>query len=128
VWSFLNGGDEEFYIGSADWMPRNLDWRVEAVAPIEEPQLHPPLRSLLATYLADDRQAWELDAMGRYRQRMPEDGGVGRGSHRLLLGDPWGLGTAGAAPAPLPGHDLDRNAGDALEEPSLAGRAPDLES
>src|SRR5205823_13510538 len=37
LWHFANGGDEEFYLGSADWMPRNFDRRVEAVAPVDDP-------------------------------------------------------------------------------------------
>ena len=40
LWHFANGGAEEFYLGSADWMPRNFDRRVEAVAPVEDPALH----------------------------------------------------------------------------------------
>ena len=48
-WHFANGGSEEFYIGSADWMPRNFDRRVEAVAPVDSPALHERLRSLLAS-------------------------------------------------------------------------------
>ena len=56
LWQFSNGGEEEFYLGSADWMPRNFDRRVEAVAPIETPALHERVRTLLRTYLDDDRR------------------------------------------------------------------------
>ncbi|MEP6690011.1 MAG: polyphosphate kinase 1 [Gemmatimonadaceae bacterium] len=89
VWYFENGGSEEYYIGSADWMPRNFERRVEAAAPVEDPALHAWLRSLLDTYLADNRQAWVLHADGSYVQRAPGDD-VARGSHTVLLADPWG--------------------------------------
>jgi len=85
---FANGGEPEYYIGSADWMPRNFDRRVEAVAPLEDRQLHAKLASLLATCLADDRQAWDLDASGSWRQRRPDE--EGRGVHDILVRDPWG--------------------------------------
>ncbi len=62
AWYFLNGGSEEVYIGSADWMPRNLDRRIEAVAPIEDPASRLLVRQLLEFMLEDNRQAWELDA------------------------------------------------------------------
>jgi polyphosphate kinase len=91
LWAFHNGGTPEYYIGSADWMVRNLDRRVEAVAPIEDPALHARVRSLLDVCLADNRSAWVLDADGRYVQRRPADGEEERSSHRLLLRDPWGL-------------------------------------
>jgi polyphosphate kinase len=89
LWYFANGGAEEFYLGSADWMQRNFDRRVEVVAPIEDPMLHPRLHSLLETYLADDRHCWELRADGTYEQRTP-DGDLERGSHEALMRDPWG--------------------------------------
>ncbi|HVX39031.1 MAG TPA: polyphosphate kinase 1 [Gemmatimonadaceae bacterium] len=89
LWYFANAGDEEFYLGSADWMPRNFDRRVEAVAPVEHPALHERLRSLLQVYLDDNREAWELDAAGTWRQRMPD--GAPRPSHERLLRNPWGL-------------------------------------
>jgi polyphosphate kinase len=88
LWHFTNDGDEEFYLGSADWMPRNFDRRVEAVAPVESPALHERLRSLLHTYLEDNRQAWELDATGTWTQREPE--GVIRASHERLPRNSWG--------------------------------------
>ena len=87
---WANGGNEEFYMGSADWMPRNLDRRVEVVAPIEDRTFHRRLMTLLETYLGDYRQAWELNADGSYTQRMPlTDEDVG--AHRRLMRDPWGL-------------------------------------
>jgi polyphosphate kinase len=88
LWHFYNDGDEEFYLGSADWMPRNFDRRVEAVAPIEELALHERLRALLFTYLDDNRQAWELSADGTWTQRQPE--GATRASHERLVKNSWG--------------------------------------
>ena len=90
---FRNSADDRYFIGSADWMPRNLDRRVEAVTPVEDRALHPRLRALLDTCLADNRQAWELSADGRYVQRNPGDE-PDRGTHRLLLRDPLGLEAA----------------------------------
>jgi polyphosphate kinase len=88
IFHFANGGEEEFYIGSADWMPRNFLRRVEAVAPVEALKLRARLASLLRTCLADNRQAWELEASGRWRQRKPV--GAVRSTHQQLLVDSWG--------------------------------------
>ena len=97
LWQFANGGDEEFYIGSADWMPRNFDRRVEAVAPVESAALHERLRSLLETYLRDNRQSWELHADGQWVQCEPH--GVVRASHELLQRNSWGSSRDAAEPA-----------------------------
>jgi polyphosphate kinase len=86
---FANGGAEEFYIGSADWMQRNFDRRVEAVAPVEDATLHDRLRSLLRTCLEDNRQAWELAADGSWTQRTPN--GVVHSTQEILLRESWGL-------------------------------------
>jgi polyphosphate kinase len=91
LWHFANGGEEEFYVGSADWMPRNFDRRVEAVAPVDSPAAGERLRSLLATYLEDNRQAWDLDADGNWHQRTPD--GVVRASHERLVKNSWGRGS-----------------------------------
>jgi polyphosphate kinase len=87
---FANGGDEQFYFGSADWMPRNFDRRVEAVAPIDDVNLHPRLHALLSVCLSDNRQAWDLAADGTYAQRVPGSEPV-RATHQLLLVDSWGM-------------------------------------
>jgi polyphosphate kinase len=81
---FLNGGEEEVYIGSADWMPRNLDRRIEAVSPVNDPAHRQTLREVLLLMWQDNRQAWELESDGSYRQRHPAPGEPERATHRLL--------------------------------------------
>jgi polyphosphate kinase len=90
VFYFANSGDEEFYFGSADWMPRNFDRRVEAVTPVEDMTLHPRLRSLLDTCLSDNRQAWDLHADGSYVQRQP-NGEPERSAQVIFLHESWGM-------------------------------------
>jgi len=82
---FRNGGDEEYYIGSADWMPRNLDRRVEVAVPVLDPAHRRALREVLDLMWQDNRQAWVLGADGTYEQRRPAPGEPERGTHRLLL-------------------------------------------
>ena len=88
IFHFGNAGADEYFIGSADWMPRNFLRRVEAVAPVEAPELQARLNSLLHTCLDDNQQAWELDAAGRWTQRQPA--GDVRATHQRLLVDSWG--------------------------------------
>lgn len=71
IFYFHNAGDPETYIGSADWMPRNLDRRIEVLAPVEDPNLSKDLQEILGTILADNRYIWELRQDGRYIQRRP---------------------------------------------------------
>jgi polyphosphate kinase len=97
---FENDGQPEYYIGSADWMPRNFDRRVEAIVPVEDPALHAPLHALLETCLADNRQAWELRADGTYVQRRPAPDEPERATHRILQRDPWGQVHDGAREVP----------------------------
>ncbi len=73
---FANGGDDEVYIGSADWMGRNLDRRVEAVVPVEDPALHQRLLRLVDTYLADNCTAWDMQPDGSFVRRIPEEESV----------------------------------------------------
>jgi polyphosphate kinase len=71
IFYFRNGGDEEYYIGSADWMYRNLDYRVEAIAPVEDARLRDRLKEILDTMLSDRGHAWELEADGSSHRRPP---------------------------------------------------------
>ena len=75
IYYFRNGGEEEYFIGSADIMGRNLESRVEVVVPVEAPQLRRELRYILKTQLADQRSAWEMQPDGSYVQRAGKDVG-----------------------------------------------------
>ena len=67
LYYFLNSGDEEFYCGSADWMPRNLFERCEVIYPIRDAQIKTRVRDeILAAYLADNVKARQLRADGSY--------------------------------------------------------------
>ena len=71
IFWFANDNNPEVYIGSADLMPRNLDRRVEAVTPIEEPEQKEHLERLLNLYLNDNREAWDMQSDGSFLQRQP---------------------------------------------------------
>mgnify|MGYP001549785492 FL=1 len=86
---FANDNDPEYYIGSADWMTRNFDRRVEAIVPVDDVLLHAKLQSLLRTSLTDNREAWDLGADGTYTQRTP-GGETERATQEIFLRDPWG--------------------------------------
>ncbi len=83
AWWFLNGGEEEVHIASADWMGRNFDRRIEVAVPVESARHREHLREVLELILEDRRQAWDLLPDGRYRQRRPE--GDAPGIHQLLV-------------------------------------------
>ena len=85
IFYFRNGGMEEVFIGSADWMPRNLDRRVEAVTPIEDSKLRMELQEILRIMLEDNRQAWDLGGDGVYSQRSPQPNEPERSTHEILM-------------------------------------------
>ena len=66
IYSFHRGDEHVYYIGSADLMPRNLDTRVELLAPIERPELQAELDDTLERCFADDTYAWTLAADGSW--------------------------------------------------------------
>ncbi|WP_276261166.1 polyphosphate kinase 1 [Haloglomus litoreum] len=97
IYHFENA-DPAFYIGSADWMTRNLDRRVEAVVPVEEPAHRRELASILDLQLADTRRAWEMGPDGDYRQHRPDGTAIdthetlmARASQGAAVGDPAGF-------------------------------------
>lgn len=85
IFYFENAGDPEYYVGSADWMTRNLDRRVEAIAPVEDPALRTELEAVLEALLSDNRRRWVMDHEGRYEQCAPPEGGEEREAHRTLM-------------------------------------------
>jgi polyphosphate kinase len=89
IFYYRNGAadpvDGEFYIGSADWMSRNLSARVEAVTPIDKRPPRERLWGILQLMLNDRRQAWVMDADGQYTQLRPQDGGDEVGTQQALM-------------------------------------------
>ncbi|HTU86572.1 MAG TPA: polyphosphate kinase 1 [Solirubrobacteraceae bacterium] len=81
IYSFHRGDEHIYYIGSADLMPRNLDTRVELLAPVEDPELKAELEDTLERCLADDTNAWALDADAAWTRRT----GRTRSVHRELM-------------------------------------------
>jgi polyphosphate kinase len=83
---FENGGDPQYFIGSADWMTRNLSNRVEAITPILESNLQQQLKTILDVCLSDTRQGWKMMPDGRYRRRrwVPDDESA-TGTHQRLI-------------------------------------------
>jgi len=86
IYYFLNGGEEEIYFGSADLMERNLDRRVEALCPIQDPALKRDLRdTVLEALLSDTHRAWQLQTDGGYLRVRPPEGVEPLNSQQFLL-------------------------------------------
>ncbi len=71
IYAFQRGAETRVYMGSADLMPRNLDHRIELVAPIEDPALRDEVVDIVERSLADNTNAWTLGADGRWTRRQP---------------------------------------------------------
>jgi polyphosphate kinase len=85
VYRFENGGDPEFYIGSADWMQRNLDRRVETIMPVADPTLKGELEQTLQIYENDNCSAWDMQSDGKYVKRHPQEGEEGRAAQEVFI-------------------------------------------
>jgi len=85
IYYFHNGGKEQYLIGSADAMKRNLEARVEVVVPVEDRKLRAEIRTHFDVLLNDKRSAWDMQPDGSYVQRMPAPGQESRGSHEILI-------------------------------------------
>ena len=91
IFWFHNGGDAEVFIGSADWMSRNLDRRVEAVTPVDDPPLREKLERLLDLYLSDNHGSWDMHSDGHFSARRPAEGEPVRHAQTALVRE-WALG------------------------------------
>jgi polyphosphate kinase len=85
IYRFENGGAPELFIGSADWMKRNLDRRVETIAPVADPALRGELTSILDVYESDNCTAWDLQPDGSWVRRQPADGDARRASQDVFI-------------------------------------------
>jgi polyphosphate kinase len=84
---FANDGAAEMFLGSADWMERNLDRRVEAVVPVLDPQVCLRLEWMLQLYLQDNNAAWEMQPDGNYQRAIA---GNSEAEAQAELMDAWG--------------------------------------
>jgi polyphosphate kinase len=75
IYAFSVGDETRYFIGSADMMGRNLDSRVEVLAPVEDPDACAELGEILATYVADTALAWRLGEDGSWR-KLPRGPGI----------------------------------------------------
>jgi polyphosphate kinase len=85
IYEFGCGGTPRYFIGSADWMKRNLDRRVESIAPVEDPGLALELCEILDTYDRDNYSRWDCGPDGIYRRRRPAEGQVRAASQEMFL-------------------------------------------
>ncbi|WEK31196.1 MAG: polyphosphate kinase 1 [Candidatus Pseudomonas phytovorans] len=85
VFYFLNGGEEQIYLSSADWMERNLDKRVETCFPVEGKKLLLRVKKELESYLTDNTHAWTLQPDGRYVRSTPTGNQNPRSAQATLL-------------------------------------------
>jgi polyphosphate kinase len=69
IYYFHNNGDEEYFIGSADLMKRNLESRVEVVTPVEDAKLRQELRLIIDVQLSSHKHVWEMQSDGSYTRR-----------------------------------------------------------
>jgi polyphosphate kinase len=85
IFYFRNGGEEEYFIGSADCMKRNLESRVEVVTPVIGETLRAELRDMIDSQLGDYRNAWEMQSDGSYVKRMPRNEQEETGSQQHMM-------------------------------------------
>jgi polyphosphate kinase len=84
---FQNGGYPDVYLGSADWMPRNLYERVEVMFPVKDVGLRERVAEILMNYLKDTGKSRVLHADGSYVRAFPAHGLRGRNGHRFNVQD-----------------------------------------
>ena len=85
IFYFKNNGDEEFFIGSADLMKRNLESRVEVVTPVEDKNCQKRLREIIDIQLNNKRSVWDMQSDGTYTKRQPKQGDDTRTVQEILI-------------------------------------------
>ena len=85
IYRFENGGNPEFFTGSADWMRRNLDRRMETMIPVTDPQLKQELEQSLNVYENDNCSSWDMQPDGKYVRRRPRKGQKRRAAQDVFI-------------------------------------------
>lgn len=100
LYRFTNGGSPEYYLGSADWMRRNLNNRVETILPVVDPRLQGGLDAILDVYDRDNCSAWDCGPDGTYTRRRPAPGEKRRAAQEIFIDLASGRGEDGDAGEP----------------------------
>jgi polyphosphate kinase len=127
IFYFENGGEPEVYLGSADWMPRNLYERVEVLFPLRDPTLKERIiKEVLPAYLADNRKARILGSDGRYTRapRAAKGKNFSVQEHLMHLAHP---AVNGSATAPGPAVNAAHTRDQELTTPSDSAETPEQE-
>ncbi len=85
IYYFQNGGEDEYFIGSADLMRRNLKSRVEILTPIEDEALRRELNAVFEAQLNDSRSVWDMQPDGSYVQRQPDSQQGDLGGQQVMI-------------------------------------------
>jgi polyphosphate kinase len=85
IYGFENAGAPEYFMGSADWMKRNLDRRMETIVPVTEPTLVAEIEEILTVAENDNCSAWDLQPDGSYARRRPAKGEAPRPSQQVFI-------------------------------------------
>jgi polyphosphate kinase len=85
IYRFENGGNPEYYIGSADWMRRNLDSRMETIMPVLDDKIRTELENILDIYEKDNYSVWDMQPDGNYVRRCPAQGEERRASQEMFI-------------------------------------------
>jgi polyphosphate kinase len=85
IYRFANGGDPLYFIGSADWMRRNLSRRVETIMPVVDPTIQRELLDILDVYTTDNASAWDAGPDGKYVRRRPAKGEARRAAQEIFI-------------------------------------------
>ena len=85
IYRFENGGDPEYFIGSADWMRRNLDARMETIMPVLDRGIQAELGHMLDVYESDNCTAWDMQPDNSYLRRVPAEGEEPRPSQERFI-------------------------------------------
>jgi len=85
IYRFENGGDPEFFIGSADWMRRNLSSRMESIMPVTDPNIKQELEQILSVLENDNCSAWDMQPDGSYVLRRPQKGEECRAAQKVFI-------------------------------------------
>ncbi len=85
IYRFANAGNPEYFIGSADWMRRNLDRRVESMVPVLDPDVRREIDQVLEVYAADNSSVWDCQPDGVYLRRRPARGEEPRPAQEVFI-------------------------------------------